>query len=152
MVGCYFNVTNRDIVSAIEGYLPENNRSQIKKTTRNTLIVDSYNANPSSMESALNSFDEISAKNKVLILGEMKELGENSISEHRTLIELTEKLNVTKRYLVGREFCSLLPDDKQVFKSTDDLITELNSNPLNDCLIFIKGSRANKLEEVEKFL
>lgn len=151
-VGTYFNVPSEKIIKAIESYQPENNRSQIKNTSRNKLILDSYNANPSSMSSALNSFKDTEGLNKVVILGEMKELGNESVKEHNKVVELVSHLKLKNYFFVGNGFTDSTADRNHIFNTTEDLIKELKTNPISDSLIFIKGSRANKLEALFDYL
>lgn len=106
-VGRYFGVNERDIAAAIESYEPDNNRSQRVKTARNTVILDAYNANPSSMRAALANFgEEKTGQPKVVILGDMRELGEYSSREHAAIIDLLGELRIDRVFLAGPEFCA----------------------------------------------
>jgi len=151
--GLFFGVEMDDIVSAIEEYQPANNRSQLKITKKNTLICDSYNANPTSMFLALESFASIQAEKKLVILGDMLELGEKSEEEHvRVLTELHSR-NIKKALLVGPVFQKL--SLRYGFKSFPDiyeLIKFLTSEPVNGNTILIKGSREIGLEKVYNLL
>ena len=150
--GHYFDVPESDIRDAIEEYNPTNNRSQVKKTDRNTLILDCYNANPSSMKSALESFAMNDHPNKLMILGDMKELGEESSLEHQKVIKQAEELNL-KAVVVGEEFSKI--DSTAVLKafiSSGDVQEHLKSNELRDHLVLLKGSRSMKLEILENQL
>jgi UDP-N-acetylmuramoyl-tripeptide--D-alanyl-D-alanine ligase len=151
-VGAYFNVDIKKIMRAIEKYTPENNRSQLLKTPFNTLILDSYNANPSSMQIALESFSEINTKNKISILGEMKELGTSSYEEHKFLIDKATHSGCLKNIFVGNEFIPFIKNPETFFKNTDELIDYLKKEKITDKLIFIKGSRSNQLEKIIPFL
>lgn len=151
-VGNYFGVPSSDITEAIAAYEPENNRSQVKKTEKNILILDSYNANPSSMNSALRSFKEMEGENKMLILGGMKELGTESKIEHEKLVRLIGDLKIEEFYLVGEEFSSIIPAGNNVYNSTEQLAEHLRKSQISNSLIFIKGSRANKLESLVECL
>ncbi len=151
-VGNYFNIPPENIIKAVEAYKAENNRSQIKKTANNTLILDSYNANPSSMNSALNSFEKMIGDNKVVILGEMKELGNESITEHNKIIEFVKKLKLRNYYFIGEEFSKSNTSLKNYYPNTQDFIKELETNPIFNSIIFIKGSRANRLEDIVDYL
>jgi len=152
-VGKYFGVKEDKIKEALEAYQPENNRSQILVTNDNTLILDAYNANPTSMEAAISNFSESDYTNKVLILGEMLELGANSKKEHQLIVDLALKGKFERTLLAGREY----EDTKEtkgllVFKNSDELDSYLENNPIKGKTILIKGSRANKLEQIQKYL
>ena len=148
-IGHYFSVDTERIVKAIEAYAPEPLRSQMEKTKFNKIIVDAYNANPSSMEAALENFHQYPVKNKVLILGEMKELGDSSMEEHQTLIRLIRKMGFNKTYLVGEAFAGTdIPGGWQCFRNVDELIAMLKKNPVKDATILLKGSRAVQLEKI----
>lgn len=103
-IGHYFGVSPDDIDRALAGYTPQNNRSQLKKTEHNTLIIDAYNANPTSMMAALNNFKEMEAKHKMLILGDMRELGKDSAEEHRKIVDFLGECGFEDVVLVGSEF------------------------------------------------
>ena len=123
-----------------------NNRSQVKVTQNNTIIVDCYNANPSSMFSALESFKEIENDNKVAILGDMLELGNIYQTEHQKTVDYLKEHAVTA-YLVGTEF-EKTKTNNAIFATTEELISYLNSHSLSDSLILLKGSRGIQLEKV----
>ncbi len=149
----YFNIDKNLIVNGIGEYSPSNNRSQIKKTKHNTLILDSYNANPSSMEAALKSFNEITTQGKkIVILGEMKELGNESPLEHFKLISMVSKMELDDYFFSGDLFGQFNLPQKKYFKTTSDLKDELKKRCINNAIILIKGSRSNKLEEIIEFL
>ncbi|NVK64194.1 MAG: UDP-N-acetylmuramoyl-tripeptide--D-alanyl-D-alanine ligase [Flavobacteriales bacterium] len=150
--GIVFDVPATDISAAIEEYTPTNNRSQVKKTEKNTLILDCYNANPTSMRSALESFAANSHPDKLFIIGDMKELGKEEEKEHKAIVELIEKLNL-QGYTVGDAFkqhasSSIL----QQFETTQELNEFLSSENLSGKLILLKGSRSIGLEKAEEFL
>lgn len=146
-IGCYFSVKDDEIVKAIEEYTPTNNRSQYKKTEKNDLIIDAYNANPTSMNASIDNFNQIENDNKIVILGDMKELGEISDSEHQKVVDKLEKLNLCKILIVGSEFGKT--ETKKALKFTD--INDLNNYLVNENfknhLILIKGSNSMKLIE-----
>jgi UDP-N-acetylmuramoyl-tripeptide--D-alanyl-D-alanine ligase len=145
----YFGIKTKNIVSAISKYIPKNNRSQILNTEKNKIILDAYNANPSSMKASLESFKKNSELNKICIIGDMLELGDYSDSEHKKIIGLVSKLNL-KCYFVGSIFKSILGNNS--FTSNKELINEIKENPIEGYTIFIKGSRGIKLEELVKYL
>ena len=145
----YFGIKTKNIVSAISEYIPKNNRSQIINKEKNKIILDAYNANPSSMKASLESFKKNSELNKICIIGDMLELGDYSDSEHKKIIGLVSKLNL-KCYFVGSIFKSILGNNS--FTSNKELINEIKENPIEGYTIFIKGSRGIKLEELVKYL
>ena len=147
-IGDYFNVSSMNIKKSIENYIPKNNRSQIVNTNKNTLILDAYNANPSSMRAMLNSFANQQYKNKLCILGDMLELGEESIKEHVQIIKLTNELKLDCLF-VGEIFNSLNQDG---FKTRIELAENINSKKIYDKTILLKGSRGIELEKLIEFL
>ncbi|MBP5709494.1 MAG: UDP-N-acetylmuramoyl-tripeptide--D-alanyl-D-alanine ligase [Bacteroidales bacterium] len=144
-VGKRFNVSNKQIFNALENYIPSNNRSQINKIGTNTIIADFYNANPTSMTAALNNLSAITSEKKLAILGEMRELGAESATEHRKIVELTEKLHIPALF-VGNEFCRC--GGATAFETVDALNSHLAENKPQSTLILIKGSRGVHLENV----
>lgn len=146
-IGRYFEVTDPEIKSAIEGYTPENNRSQIIIKSSNKIILDAYNANPSSMKAALDNFDAINEKHKTIILGDMFELGKTSLEEHQTIVDLVENLEFDNSYFVGENFYQTNTKNT-LFKTFEDLIEHLKNNPLKHQSILIKGSRGMRLERL----
>lgn len=146
-VGRYFKIPEVDMKKALEEYTPSNNRSQLQKTEKNVLFLDAYNANPSSMQVAINNFANLKMKNKLLILGDMLELGDDSIKEHQALLDLLEEKELKAVYLVGDIFTSINRNYK-AFKTTDQLLKELKENEIKNHYILIKGSRGIKLEKV----
>lgn len=151
--GLFLGVDINDIASTIENYKPGNNRSEVKDTGRNTLICDSYNANPTSMMNAIGSFIQIRNDKKVLILGDMLELGDKRDEEHNKIINLLESLNLRHVYLVGPAFVKASEGKGFLsFQETGDLCNYLRSNPMENSLILIKGSRRMMLEKVYDFL
>ena len=147
-IGNYFNVSNENIKKSIENYIPTNNRSQIVKTKINTLILDAYNANPSSMKAMLNSFADQQYKNKLCILGDMLELGGESNKEHLDIIKLTNQLELDCIF-VGEIFHSLT---KNSFKNKQELVKHIQGNNIHKRTILLKGSRGIGLEQLIKNL
>ena len=153
-VGRYFGVELFDIKTAIEEYRPSNNRSQCKRTERNTLILDCYNANPSSMKVAVDNFAAMKADGeKVVILGGMRELGSDSKQEHRTLFDRVAECGFRRIILIGEEF-RFAVGEKGVewFANGDEAAVGLKANPISGATILIKGSNSNKLWVLEEAL
>ncbi|MGC6413359.1 MAG: UDP-N-acetylmuramoyl-tripeptide--D-alanyl-D-alanine ligase, partial [Bacteroidia bacterium] len=145
-IGKHFGISLENIKSAIENYIPKNNRSEILKKGSNTIILDAYNANPSSMEVALKSFAKSEGKTKIVILGDMFELGEDSAKEHQTIAELAISLGFHESYFVGEHFTGIKTTGHQ-FSSFEDFSEYLRKqNPWSNASILIKGSRGMKLE------
>lgn len=150
--GICFNVPFEKINAAITNYTPENNRSQVKKTDHNTLILDCYNANPTSMKSALESFALINHPNKYFIIGDMLELGKESINEHQAISDLVKNLELNGSS-VGPIFNSLNQHSfEKRFDTKSDAIAYFESLKLTDKLILLKGSRGIGLESLEIYL
>ena len=152
-VGIHFGVDMPTIVSALENYKPSNNRSQFISTSSNKLIVDAYNANPTSMKAALENFISLkSDSEKALILGDMLELGKDSEAEHGKIVEMIAASGIKKVMLVGQNFASVAKSGMSTFKNVDELIPVLTDNKLNGCLVLIKGSNSMKLTKVVEHL
>ncbi len=146
-VGDYFEVDPAEAVAAVESYAPDNHRSQRIETERNILYLDAYNANPSSLAAALENFSSTDEPGyrKVLILGDMLELGAYAEAEHRAILEKIEELGFEEVYLVGEVFSAL---DKNAFPTVGKLAEYLTQNPVTQSVILIKGSRGIRLEEL----
>lgn len=148
-IGCYFKIEKQFIKKALENYLPTNSRSQIVKSKTNTIILDAYNANPSSLEASIKNFAEIVADNKILMIGDMLELGEYSEVEHRNILHLIEMLNFNNVILVGPQFSSVCEKkDWLCFKNSMLAKDWLILNPIKNAYVLIKGSRGIKMEVV----
>jgi UDP-N-acetylmuramoyl-tripeptide--D-alanyl-D-alanine ligase len=148
-IGHYFNVDPGQIKDAIESYQPQNNRSQILQTRNNLLILDMYNANPSSMELALQNFSKSNYKRKVLILGDMLELGRDCDKEHQNILDLIEKIGFSEVYLTGPVFSRLNTKREWIcFQDSELARIWFDHHRLTDAAILIKGSRGIKLERV----
>lgn len=143
-VGHYFGVPAAQIVKALSDYTPQNNRSQLTKTERNTLIVDAYNANPTSMEAALRNFALIQTDSKAVILGDMFELGDDSAIEHQKVVSILEQLGITEAYLLGKNFETTTGIGTR-FASTPLFKEWLQAHPLSGKTLLIKGSNSMKL-------
>ncbi len=156
-VGKHFGVPLDAAVRAVEAYVPSNNRSQLTKTSRNTLIVDAYNANPSSMAVALNNLDSVVSSCKVALLGNMLELGEDSVALHNEVIAKTLSMDLALTCLVGQEFAKCqaaypASDSLRYFDTSDELASWLSDNQLSDATVLIKGSRGSRMEKVIEVL
>lgn len=148
-IGTYFGVSAHQIKEAIEAYSPDNQRSQVMKKGSNTIILDAYNANPTSMEAALLNFDENYHGPKAIILGEMLELGENSAQEHQRIIDVIANMEKDLLILVGKNFLhTTLQETALRFSGSDDAKDYLSKHPLKNTTILIKGSRGSKMEKV----
>ena len=151
--GLFLGVDIKDIIEAVEKYQPANNRSQINSTINNTLICDSYNANPTSMIAAIDSFLAIKADHKAIILGDMLELGEKSEEEHIKVLKAIQSGIVEKVFLVGQVFQKVSAKSGfKAFSNVDTLMEFLKSEPLKGNTILIKGSRGIRLEKVYELL
>ncbi|MBN2164881.1 MAG: UDP-N-acetylmuramoyl-tripeptide--D-alanyl-D-alanine ligase [Marinilabiliaceae bacterium] len=152
-VGCYFGVSAESVNYAITSYVSDNNRSQLITTDNNTLLLDAYNANPSSMKASLENFDLIEHSNKVVIIGGMKELGDVSLEEHQKLCDYLSIINLKCVLIVGAEFNEVKGIERFRYYSTTNVLCEfLLENPIQQALILIKGSRGNALEKVVPYL
>lgn len=148
----YFNVPILNIKNALENYTPSNNRSQITHTRTNTLILDAYNANPTSMNVAISHFNIISShKKKLIILGEMFELGKDKAEEHKAIQKLATKSNISTVFFVGN-WKKMDNPKVSCFASSQELVHYLETNKIEESLILIKGSRGVKLETIIPYL
>ena len=149
-VGSYFGVPMADAVAAIEAFCPTNQRSQLVRTSRNVLIVDAYNANPSSMRAALENFASMQASSKLALLGDMRELGAESAAEHVKVVRMLAALGIPAR-LVGEEFTAAAASCGSLFDcypSSDLLADALRAAPPSGLAILVKGSRGIMMEKV----
>lgn len=155
-VSSYMDVPAADAVKALEGYYPSNNRSQLTRTEHNTLVVDAYNANPTSMRASIENFAQLKMPGKVLMLGDMLELGADSVQEHIGILSLAAGCGFTEIYLVGSEFAAAAAELKgqlgavepHLFEDSLQLKEHISQKPLSGCSILIKGSRGKRLERV----
>ena len=150
-IGRFFGVEAGKIDEALAGYTPRNNRSQLKKTADNTLIIDAYNANPTSMMAALQNFRNMTVKKKMLILGDMRELGVESAAEHRKIVDFLQECSFEKVLLVGEQFTATHPP-YHTYANAQEVIKELQTEKPKDYTILIKGSNGIKLSTVVEFL
>jgi UDP-N-acetylmuramoyl-tripeptide--D-alanyl-D-alanine ligase len=152
-IGEYFEVDFKNIKKGIESYIPKNNRSQISLKNNNTIILDAYNANPTSMSLALESFKKTNYKNKMIILGDMFELGKDSNYYHQEITNSLEKINDSTIYIVGEYFCNTKHSDRiRSFSSSKELINNLSKTNVSNYSILIKGSRGMQLEKIIEFI
>jgi UDP-N-acetylmuramoyl-tripeptide--D-alanyl-D-alanine ligase len=166
-IGVYFGLNADEINKGVESYQPKNNRSQIVQTATNTLICDYYNANPSSMFVAIENIGKLTANRKVLILGDMFEMGDEATAEHEAVIKKAMETEVDERIFIGKEFFALKleagkseklvrspadPKEEAVFYETaEDAIDALKAHPIKNSTILIKGSRGMALERLVEF-
>lgn len=146
-IGKYFNVPGSKIKAAIENYSPSNSRSQLIKQGSNTIIMDAYNANPDSMKAAIENFRKMEAENKILMLGAMMELGEESKQEHQQVIDLIEKYNWKKVVLVGNNFKEI-KNPFINFNNSPEAAEWLKQQHFQNTHILIKGSRSTQMEKI----
>lgn len=153
-IGKYFSVPNNDISDAIANYIPTNNRSQLLDKGTNKIILDAYNANPSSMAAALANFNQLDASYKVAILGDMFELGPESHAEHGSIVRLALEANADTIIFVGQEFFQHATDHPKLtfFNTFDELVAKLQQEPISQATLLIKGSRGMALERVLDYL
>lgn len=149
-IGKYFDVNFSSIKKGIESYIPSNNRSQIIDQNSNTIVMDAYNANPSSMSVALYNFNVMNGENKIVILGDMFELGDRSSDEHKYIIEMALDMKFCEVYFVGNHFFSHASDYPKglFYDSLEKVISQLNKKKYKNTLILIKGSRGMALERL----
>ena len=146
-IGDFFGLTNEQIKCGLEKYVPQNNRSQLTVTEHNKLVVDAYNANPTSMRAAILNFAQMNVGAKTLILGDMLELGEQSNEEHQQVVNLLQQKSLENVLLVGSEFLKT-QNNYRCFENVDELLNHLIANPIKNNYVLIKGSRGIKLEKV----
>lgn len=153
-VALQFRVDIEKATDAITQYQPGMNRSQVHRSEKNLLILDAYNANPSSMRVAIDNFQKLKAENKVVILGDMFELGDDSAAEHREIINIISDLKDVKVYTAGPCFFDAVQDYMNIerYRSTEELKVALTENKLLNATILVKGSRGMKLETVVEVL
>ena len=153
-IGKHFGVADHEIKSAIESYIPENNRSQLVHKNTNEIILDAYNANPSSMKVAIENFVQLEKENKIAILGDMFELGEESLAEHKEIVVSLLKENTISVYFIGKDFYSnkVGSDHFHFYETFDQFAEVLKQESLQNKIILIKGSRGMALERTLNLL
>ncbi len=148
-VGTYFKVDANNICEALSSYCPTNNRSQVIETGKNRVVMDAYNANPTSMSHAIKNFRNICSDKNVLILGDMRELGEESEKEHKAIIDLLKELNFQLVFLVGSEFAKVAANSTYfILSDVDKLIRYITLNPISGYDILVKGSNSIHLNKI----
>lgn len=152
-IGLYFGVTPEQINHALETYTPSNNRSQLEVTADNRLIVDAYNANPTSMAAALTNFEAMHDGHKMAIIGDMKELGSVSHEEHQKIVDQLKTMHLEQVWLVGQEFehCDT-PDTFRLFENVNEVKEAIKAGKPTGQYILIKGSNGTRLFELPELL
>ena len=147
-IGNYFNIESSLIKEAIENYIPSDNRSQIIMKNSNKFILDAYNANPSSMAVALKNLSKLNDESKVVFLGDMFELGNQSKNEHQIIAKLAEDYNFNKLYLIGKAFSTIKVKNAFLYDSYESFQNSFSSKEITNSTILIKGSRGMALERI----
>ena len=150
-VGINFGVDRKQICAALENYTPSNNRSQMTVTAQNHLIVDAYNANPSSMQAALENFKLMEAQHKMVIIGDMRELGDVSAEEHQRIVDYLSTIDLETVWLVGEEFGKTKCDYRK-FRDVEAVKAAIASEHPEGHYILIKGSNSMKLYQLPELL
>ncbi|RZJ28917.1 MAG: UDP-N-acetylmuramoyl-tripeptide--D-alanyl-D-alanine ligase [Flavobacterium sp.] len=153
-IGKYFEIADNQIKAAIEGYIPENNRSQLLNKGGNEIILDAYNANPSSMVVALENFLQLDKTNKIAILGDMFELGDESLNEHKSIIDGVKDNDTVEFIFIGHDFYAsrIEKPNFTFFESFDELAEYIKAHPISKSAMLIKGSRGMALERLLDFI
>lgn len=149
-IGSYFKVPAEQVKQAIEEYSPDNNRSQLLKVNSTDIILDAYNANPTSMLAALTHFDRLSTGKKIAILGDMFELGSDAKEEHQNIADAASSMELTKVYLIGENFSRSQSNNASVihYSSFEDFAEKFEKSEFDQSTLLIKGSRGMALERV----
>lgn len=151
-IGLYFGITPEQIDYALAAYKPTNSRSELRQVGTNRLIVDAYNANPSSMSAALTNFSFFEDSHKTVILGDMRELGAESLEEHKRIVEQLQQMDLERIWLVGEEFGKAASEGMRVFKDVEAVKVALKEEPIINSTILIKGSNSTKLYQLPDFI
>jgi len=146
-VGEYFSVPMENIKSALSSYTPDNSRSQIIEKEGYTIILDAYNANPSSMKLAIENIAKMNVKNKILLLGDMAELGESSLAEHQQIVDIIRTYSFGYVYLLGNEFSRTNAEKSWIYTNPQQLQETLKRSFPPQATVLIKGSRSTKMEQ-----
>ncbi len=152
--GLFFGITPQQAIAAIEAYQPQNHRSQLIRTPHNLVVMDAYNANPTSMAAALDNFSQMKGKPKAVLLGDMLELGQDAAEEHREVLRQLESLAIETIILVGAHFLEVTEKDSdiKVFPDVQKAGAHLAKNPLTGYQVLVKGSRGIEMEKVLRWL
>ncbi|MFL9832377.1 UDP-N-acetylmuramoyl-tripeptide--D-alanyl-D-alanine ligase [Flavobacterium sp. ST-87] len=153
-IGQFFKVENEAIKSALESYIPENNRSQLLTKASNEIILDAYNANPSSMLVAITNFLQLEKENKIMILGDMFELGSSTHQEHTALVDLLKNETNIQCYFVGKAFyeCQIQKNNFHFYENFDSFSAIINKQRFENSTLLIKGSRGMALERTLDYI
>ena len=154
-IGLYFGIAPEQINHALADYKPTNSRSELRQVGTNRLIVDAYNANPSSMSAALTNFSLFEDEHKMVILGDMRELGEESLQEHKKIVGKLAEMNLERIWLVGEEFKKAVSNSSthqlinlSTFNNVEEVKVALKEEPITNTTILIKGSNSTKLHQL----
>lgn len=150
-IGLSFGVSEEQVCNALAGYIPSNNRSQLTITDHNKLIVDTYNANPTSMMAALQNFRDMKVEPKMAILGDMRELGKVSEEEHRKVVDFLVSSGIENVWLVGEEFAKVKSPFRN-FANVEEVKAEIEKQKPENCYILVKGSNGTKLFQLPPLL
>jgi UDP-N-acetylmuramoyl-tripeptide--D-alanyl-D-alanine ligase len=153
-IGKHFNIDEIAIKKAIEAYIPDNNRSQLVEKNSNELILDAYNANPSSMQAAIENFTKISKENKIAILGDMFELGKESLAEHKIIVDQLKQLEKIETYFIGKDFYQNKVKSPHLYfyENFEEFSEYIKNKNIRNSFILIKGSRGMALERTLEIL
>ena len=146
-VGCYFGIPEREVTDALAAYTPQNNRSQLTPTAHNMLVVDAYNANPTSMRAALDNFARMEVPRKMVILGDMKELGDATAKAHQEVVDMLDACSFDEVWLVGEAFAHTV-HVQRTFADVDEVKAALQTGMPENYYILIKGSNSMKLSSL----
>ncbi|HLR49550.1 MAG TPA: UDP-N-acetylmuramoyl-tripeptide--D-alanyl-D-alanine ligase [Candidatus Sphingobacterium stercoripullorum] len=152
LLGRICKIEADQINQALAGYIPQNNRSQLSKTDFNTVICDFYNANVSSMKAAVENLSRVKAESKVVILGDMFELGAYSDQEHQKIVDLTREINAERRIFVGDAFYGRKDSTGEFYRTTQEAKNAISQNPVKNATVLLKASRSMKFEELLSYL
>ncbi|MDB4252504.1 UDP-N-acetylmuramoyl-tripeptide--D-alanyl-D-alanine ligase [Flavobacteriaceae bacterium] len=145
-IGEYFTISQENIISGIKNYIPTNNRSQVIKKKNNTILMDAYNANPSSTIVALDNLNKTTYQKKTVILGDMFELGDYSTKEHQNIVDYCNTLHIDRCIFVGEAYSKTSASEK--YENFESLKNQIKQSPFKNCYILIKGSRGMSLERL----
>ncbi len=151
-IGKYFEVNDLDQIEAICEYAPTNNRSEFRKVGSNQVILDAYNANPTSVKAALKNLMDLEAQHKVTILADMNELGIYADEQHNEIISVCKSIPNAKNYFIGKNFYKFKSDQENYFLTKEDFTKHIENHPIKASLVLIKGSRSNQLETILEHL